>query len=162
MSFNNKGNISIQTNYGTNLERVTDFKYLGARMESSAKDVKVCKAATWRACSKLNKIWKASLPRRFKQRLFAVTVESAHPYSFKAWTVTPKPAKDLDGCYTRLLRTVNVSWKQHITNNVLYGSLPRVSEKIRERRLRFAGQCCRSTEESVSRLLLWTWEEEGW
>ena len=34
-------------------------------------------------------------------------------------------------------------------------SLPKVSKKIRDRRLRFAGHCCRSMEESISRLLLW-------
>ena len=141
------GNINIQTNDGTKLENVSDFKYLGALMESSEKDVKVRKAAAWRACSKLNKIWNSTLPRGFKQRLFAATVESVLLYGCEAWTVTPKLSKDLDGCYTRLLRTVfNVNWKQHITNKELYGSLPKVSEKIRDRRLRFAGHCCRSTE----------------
>ena len=74
--------------------------------ESSEKDVKVRKAAAWRACSKLNKIWKSALPRGFKQRLFAATVESVLLYGCEAWTVTPKLSKDLDGCYTRLLRTV--------------------------------------------------------
>ena len=49
-------------------------------MESSEKDVKVPKAAVWRACSKLNKIWKSTLPRGFKQRLFAATVESVLLY----------------------------------------------------------------------------------
>ena len=63
MSFNHNGNINIQTNDGTKLEKVSDFKYLGALMESSEKDVKVRKAAAWRACSKLNKIWKSTLPR---------------------------------------------------------------------------------------------------
>ena len=154
MSFNHK--ISIQTNDGTKLENVTDFKYLGALMESSEKDVKVSKAAAWRACGKLNKIWKSTLPRGFKQRLFAATVESVLLYGCEAWTVTPKLSKDFDGCYTRLFKTeFNVSWKQHITNKELYGSLPKVSEKIRDRRLRFAGHCCRSTEEPISRLLLW-------
>ena len=130
MSFNHNGNINIQTNDGTKLENVTDFKYLGTLMESSEKDVKVHKAAAWRACSKLNKIWKSTLPRGFKQRLFAATVESVLLCGCEAWTVTPKLSKDLDGCYTRLLRTVfNVNWKQHITNKELYGSLPKVSER---------------------------------
>ena len=93
MSFNHKGNISIQTNDGTKLESVTDFKYLGAMMESSEKDTKVRKAAAWRACRKLNKIWNSALPRGFKQRLFAVTVDSVLLYGCEAWTVTPK---DLD------------------------------------------------------------------
>ena len=103
-------------------------------MKSSEKDVKVRKAAAWRAHSKLNKIWKSTLPRGLKQRLFAATVESVLLYGCEAWTVIPKLSKDLDGCYTRLLRTVfNVNWKQHVTNKELYGSLPKVSEKIRDR-----------------------------
>ena len=56
MSFNHNGNINIQTNDGTKRGNATDFKYLGALMESSEKDVKVRKAAAWRACSELNKI----------------------------------------------------------------------------------------------------------
>ena len=37
-----------------------------------------------------------------------------------------------DGAYTRMLRTVlNVSWRDHITDEDLYGHLPKVSSKIR-------------------------------
>ena len=117
--------------------------------------MKVRKEAVRRACSKVNKISKSTLPRGFK-RLFAATEESVLLDGLEAWTVTPKLSKDLDGCYTRPLRTVfNVSWKQHIINKELSGSQPKVPEKIRDRRLRFAGHCCRSTEEPISRLLLW-------
>ena len=106
MSFNHTENIIIQTiNDGTKLENVTDFRYLGALMERSEKDVKVCKAAAWRACSKLKKIRKSTLPTGFKQRLFAAAVESALLYGCESWTVTPKLSKGLDG-YTQLLRTV--------------------------------------------------------
>ena len=45
-------------NDGYKLEEVQDFKYLGAWMESTAKDIKQRKAAAWRACSKMSKIWK--------------------------------------------------------------------------------------------------------
>ena len=104
MSFNQSRMSSLQTNDGTKLE-VKDFRYLGAWMESTAKDIKQCKAAAWRACSKLSKIWKSSLPRRFTLRLFAATVESVLLYGCEAWTTTPKIEKELDGCYTRMLRT---------------------------------------------------------
>ena len=66
----------------------------------------------------------------------------------------PKLSKDLDGCYTRLLRTA-VNDKQHMTNQQLFGNLSKITIKIREKRLRFAGHCCRNTDEDVSRLLLW-------
>ena len=71
MSFNQGKTGSIQTNDGPKLEEVKDFKYIGAWVESSAKDINQRKAAAWRACSKLTKIWKSSLPRKFKLRLFA-------------------------------------------------------------------------------------------
>ena len=106
-------------------------------MESSAKDIKQRKAAAWRACGKLTKIWKSSLPRRLKLRLFAATVESVLLYGCESWTVTPKMEKELDGCYTWMLRNVlNVNWKQHMTNAELYDNLPKISQKIRERRNR--------------------------
>ena len=77
-------------------------------------------------------------------------------YSCEAWTVTTKLAKELDGCYTRLLRTAFiVHWSQHMTNKELYRKLPKVSEKIRERRLRFAGHSCRNINEPISQLILW-------
>ncbi|XP_072018181.1 uncharacterized protein [Amphiura filiformis] len=99
------------------------------------------------------KIWKSSLSTRFKQRLFTATVESVLLYGCEAWTVTSKLAKELDGCYTRLLRAMrNVHWKQHMTNKELYGDLPKLSDKIRERRTRFAGHCYTAT---VSKLVHW-------
>ena len=87
-----------------------------------------------------------------KLRLFAATVESVLLYGCEAWTVTPELAKDLDGCYTHMPRTVpNIHWKQHAE---LYGDLPKISQKIRERRTRFAGHCARS-DEPVSMLVCW-------
>ena len=125
-------------------------------MESSEKDIKVRKAAAWRACGKLHKIWNSTLPTKFKHRLFAATVESVLLYGCEAWTITSKLSKDLDGCYTRLHRTAfNVHWKQHMTTQQLYGDSSKITNKIRERRLRFAGHFCRSCDETVSRLLLW-------
>ena len=42
-----------------------------------------------------------------------------------------------------------------MNNQELYGSLPRVSEKIRVRRLRLAGHCALHNEEIASKALLW-------
>ena len=52
MSYNQKSTVNISTNDGTNLEEVQDFKYLGAWMANTAKDIKQHKAAAWQACSK--------------------------------------------------------------------------------------------------------------
>jgi hypothetical protein len=52
-----------------------------------------------------------------------------------------------------------VSWEDHVTNIGLYGTLPRVSVRLRERRLLLAGYCWRSgqsAEQHVHDLLFWT------
>ena len=62
------------------------------------------KAQDWRACNKLSNIWKSTLPRDMKLRLFTTTVEPVLIYGAESWTITSKTEKALDGCYTRLLR----------------------------------------------------------
>ncbi|KAI8498174.1 hypothetical protein Bbelb_241180 [Branchiostoma belcheri] len=97
------------------------------------------------------------LSRGLKVRLFLSTVEAVLLCGCEAWTLTTKLEKQLNGCYTRLLRTaLNIHWSQHVTNRDLYADLPRFSGKIRSRRLRFAGHCHRSREEIVAELVLWT------
>ncbi len=61
----------------------------------------------------------------------------------------------MDCC--QLLRTaLNIHWNQLLTNEQLYGSLPKISEKIRRRRLKLAGHCRRSDGEIAANLVLWT------
>ena len=77
-------------------------------------------------------------------------------YGCEAWTRTTKEQKSLDTYYTRMLRkATNVSWRKKVMNEVLYGNLPRVTDKIRERKLRLAGHCVRHSELEVSDLVLW-------
>ena len=52
----------------------------------------------------------------------------------------------MDGTYTKMLRMVlGVSWKDKVRNAVLYGKLPRLSDKIKSRRLKLARHCVRLT-----------------
>ena len=156
MVFNHHDNVSIKTSTGTILEVVKDFKYLGSWTQSSLQDIKTRKALAWKACNKLTKIWKSNLPRSAKVKLFQATVESILLYGSETWTVTTKVRKVLDGCYTRLLRSaLDISWKAHMSNEQLYGDLSKVSDKIRKRRLQFAGHCVRSSGQVVSDLVLW-------
>ena len=156
MVFNQQEVTTIKTTDGTTLEVVDDFKYLGAWTSSSLQDIRTRKAQAWKACNKLRRIWKSNLPRSSKIRLFQATVESILLYGSESWTITSTIRKQLDGCYTRLLRSaLDISWKSHTSNKVLYGELPKVSDKIMKRRLQFAGHCVRSTGEVVSDLVLW-------
>ena len=49
----------------------------------------------------------------------------------------------------------NISWKEHMTNELLYNKLPAITLKIQQRRMRLAGHCCRHTEEVANELILW-------
>ena len=118
--------------------------------------MKVRKALAWKSCNKLNKIWKSSLCKSLKLRTFLTLVESVLLYGSETWTLTKIPEKSIEGTYTRLLRTTfNVSWSDHLRNGELYGNLPKVTEKIRERRLKLAGHCVRHSEEVGFNLVLW-------
>ena len=56
----------------------------------------------------------------------------------------------------RLLRSaLNISWRDHVSNDVLYGTLPKLSLKIRERRMCLACHSVRHDEEEASKLILW-------
>ena len=58
--------------------------------------------------------------------------------------------------YTRMLRmALGVSWRDMIPNNILYGNLPKLTDKIRERRLKVAGHCYRHPELVAQKLTLW-------
>lgn len=56
---------------------------------------------------------------------------------------------------TKALIKNTVNGQQHMKNQEIFRSLPRVSEKIRARRLRLAGHCARHNEETASKVLLW-------
>ncbi|XP_072030515.1 uncharacterized protein [Amphiura filiformis] len=146
----------IQTLDGSELEVVDDFKYLGAWIGSGEKDFSIRKGQAWRACNSMNKMWKTSLSRNLKTKLFTTTVESVLMYGAETWTITSKFRKALDGCYTRLLRkALNVTWQSHTTNKELCGNLSPISERLKAKRMRFAGHCARSETETASRVLLW-------
>ena len=56
-----------------------------------------------------------------------------------------------------MLRAIlNKSWRQHPTRNQLYYHPPLITKNIRVKRTRHAEHCCRSRDEPISDLLLWT------
>ena len=146
----------INTADRTMLKQVQDFKYLGSWIDQSGKDFNVRKAKAWAALNKLTTIWKSNLNRQLKVRFFRASVETVLLYGSETWTLTNNLEKQLDGCYTRLLRAaLNESWRNHMTNKELYRDLLPISVRLRERRLRFSGHCWRSKSETISQLLMW-------
>ena len=90
---------------------MADLKSLGSLID----DMKTRKAQALVACNKLGKIWKSKLCSELKVRVFLATVESVFLYGSETWTLTKSTEKQIDGAYTRMLRTaLNVSWRGHM------------------------------------------------
>ena len=146
----------ITTIDGAPLEIVEDFRYLGSFINSSEQDIRVRKARAWKALNSMSNVWKSRMPADLKRRIFVATVESVLLYGCECWSLTSKAEKALDGCYTRMLRkALNISWQDFVTNEELYGNLPRLSDKVAWRRLGLVGHCFRNNNLLASRLILW-------
>ena len=147
----------IKSITGESIKRVKDFKYLGAYVPNSLHDFNIRKSLAWSAINRLDCIWKSDLNRSLKIKLFRSCVESILLYNSETWTLTQTMETRLDGLYTKLLRrALNISWRDHVSNQELYGDVPKLSLTIQQRRLRFAGHCYRSTNQPISKLLFWT------
>ena len=156
MTYNIPDHSPLKTKDGSILKEVDDFKYLGSWMNSTEADISRRKALAWKALNSMSRTWKSHMSRQVKLNLFLATVESILLYGCETWTMTAALDKSLDGCYTRMLRAaLNISWKRHITNVVLYGKLPRVSDKVAAKRMELAGHCRRHTELAACSLILW-------
>ena len=106
MPINTRNNIQIKTLSNNILKCVEDYKYLGSHILNSEKDFNIRKGMAWNACNKMDKLWKSSLSRNIKIRLFRVTIEPILLYGSETWTLSARQHRRLDGCYTRLLRRV--------------------------------------------------------
>ena len=111
----------------------------------------------WITINKLSVIWKSDLTNKMKHSFFQAVVVSILLYGCTTWTLTKWFEKKLDGNCTRMLWAIlNKSWWQHPTKHQLYGHLPPITKIIQVRRTRHAGHCCRSRDELISDVLLWT------
>ncbi|KAL5255696.1 hypothetical protein ACHWQZ_G011057 [Mnemiopsis leidyi] len=156
MTVNGEESDKLTNSTGSEIEQVSDFIYLGSWVAASDKDFEVRKAKAWAACHKMKKVWSSGMRRNLKVRLFIATVESILLYGSETWTLTESMKKRVDGCYTRMLRmALNIDWRWGLTNKEVYGSLPRVTMKIQERRMRLAGHIQRHPELAAHQVLLW-------
>ena len=104
----------------------------------------------------MKRVWKSNVSNELKTRLFIATVESVLLYGCESWTFTSALERSLDGCYTRMLRAaLNISWQSFVPIEELYGTLPRISDKVAWRRLGLAGHCFRHKELLAGELVLW-------
>ena len=148
--------LKSSSHYTLSMELNSNFTYLGSWADSSEKDIDIRKALAWKAINDMSKVWKSNMNTELKKKFFVATVESILLYGCEAWTLTKSMENALDGTYTRMLRkALNVHWSDRVTNESLYGKLPRLSDKVAARRLRLAGHCQRHPELGAHRLILW-------
>ena len=156
MAYNQIKPVNLHTKCIIVLKVVDNCKYLVAWMASSLKDFEVRKAIAWKACHKLKQIWKSTMNRKLKIRIFRDIIETILLYGSETWTITKTFENKIDGCYTRLIRMIlNISWRDKIPNKILYIGLPKISEVIRDRRMAIAGHCVQHRDEALYDLIFW-------
>lgn len=120
MVINVEDHAPFKTIDGTTLKNVEDFKYSGARMHNTLKYIKVRNAFSWIALHDLKQIWTVRLSNRLK--LFHATIKTIPLCVCEARTITKAMTRSHNGCYTEVL-LLDVSWRVHMTNSELYGSI---------------------------------------
>ena len=124
-------------------------------MCSTEKDVRTRVAEAWSALDRLTIICKSWSSGSLKRNFLRAIVESVLVYGSTTWILTKQLEDKLGGTYCRMLCAIlNKSWQQHPTTE-LYGSVPKLSDIIREQRTRFASHYWQNKTELVNELLLW-------
>ena len=158
MHLNPNTNNIIRSLNGDEIEKVDDFLYLGGYTNTTS-DINSRITKAWGALNSLTRIWCSRIKTSTKIRIFKSTVESILLYGCESWTMTKTLVKKVDGTYTRMLRRVkNVSWRAHMSNEQLYGPIPKLSATIKRRRLTLDGHVSRHNEPAGS-LIFWSPEE---
>ena len=105
-------------------------------------EIRLKRGKAWAALHRLKDIWKSKLSKSLKIRLFIAACESLLLYGSETWTLTKAQEKSLDGTYTKNIHkdvaygTGYLMEGLKVSNITLYGSLPRLSNKLRRRRWR--------------------------
>ena len=104
----------------------------------------------------MHTIWKSKMFDNLKRSFFRATVESVLIYGHITWTLKSTLEKKVDGAYSQMIRTVlNKTWKQYLTNTILYGKIQTITNSTPEQLLICAGHFWRSKNELTSDVLLW-------
>ncbi len=137
---------------GQQIKVVDEFKYLGAYMSSTEKDVKCRIGLAWAAFAKLKPILSSPKPTiSFKISLFDAACISILLYGCESWNLTATLTAQLDifvrKCYRMILGIRQA--EDHVTNDELYRRAERgpISELIRHRQLKFLGHCLRMSDD---------------
>ena len=141
--------------YGEVIKHVTDFKYLGSQMASSASDFKRRKALAWGAVWKLERLWRSSeLPISTKIKLFHITCVTILLYGCESWVLSQDMECKINAFATSSYRVMlNIKRRDHVSNTIIYSmtdTQPLV-HCVRMRQLSLLGHVLRLPEEEPVR-----------
>ena len=149
----------LQSQSGEAIEKVDDFIYLCSWIESTDKKIRVRKGKALGTLNYRLRIFGNLNSQRasaLKVTFFIAACESVLLDGSETWTLAKAQEKSLDGTYTKMFRMVlGISWKDKVSNITLYGSLPRLSNKLRSMRFKMVRHCIGHPELLASDLVLW-------
>jgi len=143
------------TVYGEPIQHVTDFKYLGSKMASTASDLKRRMALAWCAFWKLERLWKSpQLSISAKVRLFRTTCVTILLYGCESWVLSHAMESKINAFATSCYRIMlHIKRKDHVPNTSVYAMTETepLVHSVRNRQLRFLGHILRLPEEEPAR-----------
>ena len=154
MTFNCQPQPSLQV-YGNPINHVTNFRYLGSMMGSSASDLKRRKALAWTAFWKLEHLWKsATIPISTKVKLFDTTCVTVLLYGCESWIISKDMENKINSfgtsCYRIMLNIKRIDRVPNATIYSLTETAPLV-ERARIRQLKFIGHVLRLPDDEPVR-----------
>ena len=149
---------------GRDIEEVTEFTYLGAKVSTDGNSESEIKARIRKArgaFAALKNIWKTNkISNRRKIRLFKSNVQSVLLYAAESWKVTKDICQMLEVFQNKCLRKIlRIYWPNKISNTELHertGMQP-ISLEVKSRRWKWIGHVCRMPLTSIPRVAMrWT------
>ena len=96
MHLNPSTNTTLVSSDGSPIEIVQDFKYLGGYTDSGY-DMNTHIGQAWSALNSLDRVWKASVKKETKLKVFKASVKTILLYSSDSWSLNVALSKKLDG-----------------------------------------------------------------
>ncbi|VDO98026.1 unnamed protein product [Heligmosomoides polygyrus] len=153
---NEHGSIKIN---GTELSRVTSFKYLGStvRFDGSLKlEVNARVSAAWSKWRSLTGVLcDKTIPEYLKSKVYRAVVRPVATYGAECWPVTKEIESRLSVMETKMLRwTAGVTRLDRVRNETMrqrFG-VASIADKLREARLRWYGHVLRVNDDTVCKI----------
>ena len=161
MALNHNVPASVNLPSGKIIEKVEDFKYLGATIMSSLTEFNIRRGIAWSSFWKLISIWKSKqLSIELKMKLFDSLVVSILLYGAETWSITPTMEARLNSFATSCYRIIlGIKRLDRIRNTIVLDRVKRknFAKYVFKRQLTTLGHWIRRGQDSlIGRLALYT------